>query len=114
MAPTKDTSEESTDTTLSVALARSLVLKDALDQQAAADLRLLKRTLSVGTVVSTTSSFAERMNGARFEVVDHFHLRDIGRGSCGSVFEIPGTPYAIKKGANTGAIWNDFNLTNHA
>jgi hypothetical protein len=41
-------------------------------------------------------------------------FRDIGRGSCGSVFEIPGTTVAIKKGSNATAIWNDFNLTNHA
>ncbi|KIX97021.1 uncharacterized protein Z520_07135 [Fonsecaea multimorphosa CBS 102226] len=41
-------------------------------------------------------------------------LRDIGRGTCGSVFEIPGTAQAIKKGANADALWNDFLLTNRA
>ena len=39
-------------------------------------------------------------------------LRVIGRGSCGSVFEIPGTPIAFKKSSNTEALWNDFRLTN--
>jgi hypothetical protein len=43
-------------------------------------------------------------------------FRDIGRGTCGSVFAIPHTvpALAIKKGSNTVAIWNDFNLTNAA
>lgn len=41
-------------------------------------------------------------------------FRNIGRGTCGSVFEIPGTAYAIKKGANIAAISNDFSLTNIA
>lgn len=108
----KGISEESTTTTVSGRFSQSLVLDDILDRDSAQS--ILKRTLSVGTANSTTSSFAERMNACRFTNFDQFHLRDIGRGSCGSVFEVPGTPHAIKKGANTAAIWNDFNLTNHA
>jgi hypothetical protein len=41
-------------------------------------------------------------------------LRDIGRGTCGSVFEVPGTTLAIKKGSVAKSMWNDFNLTNKA
>ena len=37
-------------------------------------------------------------------------LRTIGLGSCGTVFEIPGTELAYKKG--TAGIWGDFCLTN--
>lgn len=75
---------------------------------------VLKRTLSVGTVTTNGSSLNERMNDARDVSRYPPLLNDIGRGSCGSVFEMPGTPYAIKKGSNTKAIWNDYNLTNHA
>ncbi|EXJ93167.1 hypothetical protein A1O3_01724 [Capronia epimyces CBS 606.96] len=108
MPRVKDVSEESTSTR---SMPRSLLLDELLEQSTR---QILRQTLSVGTLLSTTSSFAERMNAARVEDTDPYHLRDIGRGSCGSVFEIPGTAYAIKKGANTRAIWNDFNLTNLA
>ena len=40
--------------------------------------------------------------------------RIIGRGSGGTVFEVPKTELAIKKGANTHTLWNDFNLTYQA
>ncbi|EXJ70599.1 uncharacterized protein A1O5_06669 [Cladophialophora psammophila CBS 110553] len=108
----KDFSEESTSTTFSEGLMRSLVLEDLLDKQLAHD--ILKRTLSVGSKQSTSSGLAERMNGVRFDSVDHLGLRDIGRGSCGSVFEIPGSAKAIKKGANRQAIFRDFHLTGRA
>ena len=39
-------------------------------------------------------------------------LRTIGLGSCGTVFEIPGTELAYKKGTNEAGIWGDFCLTN--
>ena len=39
-------------------------------------------------------------------------LRVIGLGSCGTVFEIPGTELAFKKGTNEASIWTDFCLTN--
>ena len=40
------------------------------------------------------------------------NLRVIGLGSCGTVFEIPGTGLAFKKGTWELDIWNDFCLTN--
>ena len=39
-------------------------------------------------------------------------LRIIGLGTCGTVFEIPGTELACKKGLKEINIWNDFSLTN--
>ena len=108
----KNSTEESTATSLSEGMRRSLILKDILDDEAC---DLLKRTLPVGSVQSTSSDFASRTNAARFSrISDHLEFRDIGRGSCGSIFEIPRTPYAIKKGTNTAAIWNDYNLTSLA
>ena len=39
-------------------------------------------------------------------------LKTIGLGSCGTVFEIPGTEMAYKKGTNEAGIWGDFCRTN--
>ena len=39
-------------------------------------------------------------------------LRTIGLGSCGTVFEIPGTELAYKKGTSEEGIWGDFCRTN--
>ena len=74
-------------------------------------LKLLKRTLSVKSVVSTTSSNASRMQKAS-GASDRETFRTIGLGSCGSVFELPGTELAYKKGSVETEIWRDFCLTN--
>ncbi len=72
---------------------------------------LLKRSLSVRSVVSTSSNFAKRMNSA--EIADgSWEYRIIGVGSCGTIFEIPGLESALKKGKDTEALWKDFVLTN--
>lgn len=60
-------------------------------------LEALKRCLSVRSVISTHSSFAERMNDLREADPKTTMLREIGTGTFGSVFEIPGTDIAIKK-----------------
>lgn len=74
---------------------------------------VLRRTLSARSVISTASSFAERMNRARGKATDgKYEYRVIGLGSCGTIFEIPGTELAVKKGNDTQAMWNDFLLTN--
>ena len=39
-------------------------------------------------------------------------LRIIGLGTCGTVFEIPGTERAYKKGSDLAALWRDFCYTN--
>lgn len=88
-----------------------LRLESILERESATE--ILKRTLSAGIVHSSESTFATRQDAERLKF-SAIQLRDIGRGSCGSVFEVPGTAYAIKKGSNIAAIWNDFNLTNHA
>lgn len=72
---------------------------------------ILRRNLSVHTIVSTSSSFAERMEKARSP---HQSLNVIGRGTCGTVFEVPGTESAYKKGQDEEALWNDANLTSLA
>ncbi|EXJ91275.1 hypothetical protein A1O1_04385 [Capronia coronata CBS 617.96] len=101
-----------TSTTVSEAAARPLIPEDGLTQEAAKD--ILKRTLSVKTANAATDIISERTGLSKSLGSNQYPLRDIGRGSCGSVFEVPETVYAIKKGAGTEAIWNDFNLTNCA
>ncbi|KAK3169086.1 hypothetical protein OEA41_005534 [Lepraria neglecta] len=76
-------------------------------------IQLLKRALSTRSVISTTSSFASRMQGAAVgSKPGREDLRIIGLGSCGTVFEIPGTELAFKKGTSVLGIWSDFRLTN--
>lgn len=73
---------------------------------------VIKRALSVRSFVSTSSSFAERMERARGRAAEEKQeYRIIGVGTCGTVFEMPGTPLAVKKGPDTKAMWNDFLLT---
>lgn len=53
------------------------------------------------------------MSRARGQATDEKQVfRIIGEGSCGTVFEVPGTQLAVKKGSDTAAMWNDFLLTN--
>ncbi|CAI7642950.1 unnamed protein product [Penicillium discolor] len=72
---------------------------------------ILRRSLGVFSTVST-STFAERMQRAKF--LQDPTLVVIGRGTCGTVFEIPGTESAYKKGRDKDSLWNDANLTNIA
>ncbi|KAL8903887.1 MAG: hypothetical protein Q9207_003629 [Kuettlingeria erythrocarpa] len=59
------------------------------------------------------SSFASRMQRAADQLAPETEdFRVIGLGSCGSVFEIPGTEFAFKKGSSVENMWLDFNLTN--
>ncbi|KFA63069.1 hypothetical protein S40285_10509 [Stachybotrys chlorohalonatus IBT 40285] len=64
---------------------------------AATPLEVLRRTLSVRSVLSTTSSFAERMEDLRTADLRTLKLTEIGRGSFGMVYEIPGTEWCLKK-----------------
>jgi len=72
---------------------------------------VLKTILSRKSNVSTSFNLAERANRVRAVATKH-ELRVIGFGTCGSVFELPETDVAYKKGADTSAMWNDFRLTN--
>ena len=74
---------------------------------------ILRRTLMVRSVVSTSLSFADRMNRARAKASSATpEYRIIGIGSCGTVFKVPGTAFAVKKGEDITAMWKDFILTN--
>ena len=69
----------------------------------------LKRALSTSVV----PTFAPRMGCAALQSTRKAEcLRTIGLGSCGTVFEIPGTELAYKKGTNEAGIWGDFCRTN--
>ena len=59
-------------------------------------------------------SFAEGINRARHlpARTKRSGYRIIGRGTVGTVFEIPGSELAVKKGPNIDVLWNDFRLTN--
>ena len=71
--------------------------------------QILKRALSTSVV----STFATRMGRSALQSTRKADcLRMIGLGSCGTVFEIPGTELAYKKGANEVGIWGDFCRTN--
>ncbi|KAJ5888347.1 hypothetical protein N7495_008388 [Penicillium taxi] len=72
----------------------------------------LQNTSTVRSVVLTSSSFAERMEAAK--LLKGNQLVVIGRGTCGTIFEIPGTETAYKKGSVKESLWNDVNLTNTA
>jgi hypothetical protein len=68
--------------------------------------------LSVNSQITTISSFAERMQKAK--LVPNAPFQVIGRGSAGTVFEIPGTEFVLKKGSVKESIWADSQLTNTA
>ena len=73
----------------------------------------LRRAFSTRSAISTTPSVASRIQKAALRTEhDRENLRVIGLGSCGTVFEIPGTELACKKGTNERSIWSDFCLTN--
>lgn len=71
---------------------------------------VLRHSLSVKSVISSSSSFAERMNAARSHENQKFIC--IGRGSCGTIWEQPGTEDAFKTSPYSNALWVDFLLTN--
>ena len=114
----QDFSGESHSTTMSEGLSRALGCTRLTGPTTAALLeeseeppnQLLKRAFSTRSVVSITSSFASRM--ALRSGLEREELRVIGLGSCGTVFEIPGTELAFKKGTSESGIWKDFCLTN--
>ena len=69
----------------------------------------LKRFLSVHSVISISSSFAERQQAA---VGTRSQFRSIGAGTCGKVYEVPGTTDVFKvsnfPGQATDQLWNDY------
>lgn len=72
-----------------------------------------RRGLSSKWVGSTTSSFAKRMNETCGNASSA--LKVIGRVSCGTVYELPGTDRALKLGSPAhNDVWRDFLAINTA
>ncbi|MCJ1389130.1 hypothetical protein MMC18_001984 [Xylographa bjoerkii] len=71
-------------------------------------IELLRRGFSVRSVVSTSSSFAARQQAALASDEPQF-FRHIGAGTCGTVFEIPGSTEVVKraKSGHEEELWND-------
>ena len=67
---------------------------------------VLKRHLSLRSVLSTGPSFAERYEAA---IGAASEFRSIGAGTCGRVFEVPGTCNVFKiENFNSDWLWNDY------
>ena len=75
-------------------------------------LYVLRQHLSNQPVILSTSSSTETSDHAKAIKNETPDYKTIGLGSCGSVFEIPRTEVALKKGKDTDSLWNDFLLTN--
>jgi len=82
---------------------------DAIEDPSSSPKDVIRRTLSVKSVVSTSSSFTEPINAARY---NEEQFRCIGTGSCGTVWEQPGTEIAFKTSPQLDALWADFHITN--
>lgn len=117
----RDFSESSDSTLLSEGITRALTylqLTDSKRSERRSDdetaSQLLKRQFSTKSAISTTSSFASRMKRSanRSSSEQREGLRIIGLGSCGTIFQIPGTEFVFKKGTNRASLWQDFSLTN--
>ncbi|RAK96769.1 zinc finger protein [Aspergillus ibericus CBS 121593] len=93
---------------LADALQQNLQLEDKLrrDENETPQARL-QRMLSTRSVISTSSSFAERQQAA---IGSRNPFREIGVGSIGKVFEQPGTPWAFKVLLidRTEKLWNNY------
>jgi hypothetical protein len=73
---------------------------------------IVRKALSVHSIISTDSDVARRITIAVSAPPKDEDLRIIGQGTCGTIFEIPGTETAYKRGTDTKALWRDFLLTN--
>ncbi|KAL8689393.1 MAG: hypothetical protein Q9218_004930 [Villophora microphyllina] len=94
---------------LEAALLESLSLEERLEESVAEESPKdsLKRLLSMRSVVSTSSSLAERHQAAVGTITT---FREIGTGSIGKVFEHPGTIWAYKLPMtdDTTKLWNNY------
>ncbi|RAH59513.1 hypothetical protein BO85DRAFT_467281 [Aspergillus piperis CBS 112811] len=90
------------------ALQQNLQLEDKLlREENETPQEKLQRLLSTRSVISTSSSFAERQQAA---VGLKSPFREIGTGSIGKIFEQPGTPWAFKVLIvdRTDKLWNNY------
>ena len=102
-------SNKSTETTLSDTMNRAMKPHNQLEPEA---VETLRRGLSE-SFISTTSSSAGRLNKAH--ETTSTTLEVIGRGTCGTVYEIPGVDRVLKLGSPARKnIWWDFLATNTA
>jgi hypothetical protein len=108
MASTNET-EASMDQPLVRVAIESLHLEDRLEQEAVLETpgMILKRMLSIRSVVSTGSSFAQRQQGA---IGTRSMFREIGSGSIGKAFEHPGTifVYKVPVSGQPDKLWNNY------
>jgi hypothetical protein len=103
------TEASSVDQSLAEAVRENLQLGKLLEQEAAAETveMLLKRMLSIRSVVSTGSSFALRQQAA---IGTKAFFREIGTGSIGKVYEHPGTVfvYKVPVSGQPDKLWNNY------
>lgn len=102
--------DESTETSLSDAMDRAMKPHNKLELEA---MEILRLGLTSNSFMSTTSGSTERMNRAHGTISKPLEV--IGRGTCGTVYEIPGIDRVLKLGSpSRNNIWWDFLATNTA
>lgn len=79
------------------ALSRDHTLLNATQLESVTESTILKRSLSLKSVISTTSSFSRRFLQSGLCRPYLQEINEIGTGLQGSVFEIVGKPYVFKK-----------------
>ncbi|KAF9693046.1 hypothetical protein EKO04_009323 [Ascochyta lentis] len=82
------------------------------DKSSEVDITILHLSLNLYTQDSPTSRFT--LSSATPHSTPNAPFLVIGRGTCGTVFEIQGTEFALKKGSSKMAIWGDSQMTNTA
>ncbi|KAK3364171.1 hypothetical protein B0T25DRAFT_445778 [Lasiosphaeria hispida] len=104
-----DATDTSVDQSLAQAAMESMRLGERLEHEAVSETpeAILKRMLSVKTVVSTGSSFAQRQQAA---IGSNTEFREIGTGSIGKVFEHPRTilVYKVPMADQPEKLWNNY------
>ncbi len=108
---TASTDISSRSTSLAIAMEQALILEERLEQEASASPTdvALQRMLSLRSVISTASSFAERQQAAVGRSVE---FGEIGKGSIGVIFEHPGTIqcYKLPLLDNSDKLWNNYTI----
>jgi hypothetical protein len=96
---------------LAIAMEQSLVLEAKLAEEVAsvAPQTALQRMLSLRSIISTTSSFAQAQQTAVGKVTN---FREIGKGSIGVVYEHPGTIrcYKLPLLDDPSKLWNNYTM----
>ncbi|KAF2648151.1 hypothetical protein K491DRAFT_708864 [Lophiostoma macrostomum CBS 122681] len=109
------TDASSRSASLALVMQQSLMLEEKLERELEQEVgtsptdAALQRMLSLKSIVSTTSSFAERQQAA---VGKSEKFREIGKGSIGVIFEHPGTTLCYKLALldNSIKLWNNYRM----